>query len=77
MQVNIHDAKTSLSRLVERAARGEEVIIARDGVPVARLVPYKAPVLRFGLWSNLAPPPPDFFDPLSEDELELWEGGPR
>ncbi|MGH7828265.1 MAG: type II toxin-antitoxin system Phd/YefM family antitoxin [Candidatus Binatia bacterium] len=39
-QVNIHQAKTQLSRLVELAARGEEIIIAKSGKPVARLVPY-------------------------------------
>ena len=39
VQVNIHDAKTHLSRLLERVARGEEVVIARAGKPVARLVP--------------------------------------
>ena len=38
MQINIHEAKTHLSRLIERAARGEEIIIARAGRPVARLV---------------------------------------
>jgi prevent-host-death family protein len=38
--VNIHEAKTHLSRLVERAAAGEEIIIGRAGRPVARLVPY-------------------------------------
>ena len=38
MQINIHEAKTQLSRLIERAARGEEIIIARAGRPVARLV---------------------------------------
>jgi prevent-host-death family protein len=40
--VNMHDAKTHLSRLVERVEGGEEVIIARAGRPVARLVPYRA-----------------------------------
>ncbi len=40
--VNMHAAKTHLSRLVERAERGEETIIARNGRPVARLVPYQA-----------------------------------
>lgn len=40
--VNIHAAKTHLSRLVERAEQGEETIIARNGKPVARLVPYQA-----------------------------------
>jgi prevent-host-death family protein len=41
MLVNIHEAKTHLSRLLERVARGEEVVIARAGKPVARLVPYR------------------------------------
>lgn len=39
MQVNIHEAKTNFSRLVERAAGGEEIVIARAGTPVAKLVP--------------------------------------
>ena len=41
-KVNIHQAKTQFSRLVELAARGEEIIIAKSGQPVARLVPYQA-----------------------------------
>ena len=41
MVVNIHEAKTHFSRLVERAMRGEEVVIGKPGKPVARLVPYR------------------------------------
>ena len=41
MVVNVHDAKTHLSRLLERVARGEEIIIGRSGKPVAKLVPYR------------------------------------
>jgi prevent-host-death family protein len=41
MIINIHDAKTHFSRLVERAAAGEEVVIGKAGKPVAKLVPYK------------------------------------
>jgi prevent-host-death family protein len=41
MLVNIHDAKTHLSRLIERVARGEEIVIGKAGKPVARLVPYQ------------------------------------
>ena len=41
MEVNIHEAKTHLSRLLERVAMGEEVIIAKAGTPVAKLVPIK------------------------------------
>lgn len=42
MQVNIHEAKTHLSRLVERAEHGEEIVIGRAGKPVARLVPFRS-----------------------------------
>jgi prevent-host-death family protein len=45
-QVNIYDAKTRLSQLVERAEAGEEIIIARGGRPAARLVPFRASVQR-------------------------------
>jgi len=41
MQVNVHQAKTHLSRLLERVQRGEEIVIGRSGKPVAKLVPYK------------------------------------
>jgi prevent-host-death family protein len=41
MKVNMHEAKTHLSRLVERAAAGEEIVIARAGKPAAKLVPYR------------------------------------
>lgn len=44
MQVNIHEAKTHLSRLVERAAAGEEIVIGKAGKPMAKLVPYTAPL---------------------------------
>lgn len=50
---NIHEAKTHLSRLVERVAAGEEIVIARAGKPVARLVPYTdpaPPVRKPGFW---------------------------
>ena len=45
-QYNIHDAKTNLSRLVDRAEHGEEIIISRAGTPVARIVPYTRKVSR-------------------------------
>ena len=45
-QVNIHEAKTHLSRLVDRAAEGEEIVIARAGKPIATLVRYRAPTQR-------------------------------
>ena len=55
MQVNMHEAKTHLSRLVERAAAGEEVVIAKAGKPVAKLVPVnggKPEPRRLGAWKG-------------------------
>lgn len=75
--VNVHAAKTNLSRLIEQALRGEEVVIARGDKPVVRLVPIDAPMprRRFGSLKGQLEVPDSFFDPLPEDELKLWEGG--
>ncbi len=68
--VNVHVAKTQLSNLLERVARGEEIIIARAGKPIARLVPL-VPVER-PLGFVAASTDPSFFDPLPEEELAAW-----
>lgn len=77
--VTIHQAKTQLSRLIAKAEAGEEVVIMRGKTPVARLEPIAAgkPKLSFGMLKGKIPPVPDafFFDPLPEEELQLWEGG--
>lgn len=67
-QVNIHEAKTQLSRLLEEVEGGERVIIARAGEPVAVLVPYKAAVRRrrLGLFAGEATMHADF-DELPPD----------
>jgi prevent-host-death family protein len=66
-QVNIHEAKTHLSRLVERVEAGEEITIARAGRPVARLVPVQQRrPRRPGLWKGRVVIGPDFDDPLPE-----------
>jgi prevent-host-death family protein len=76
----VHAAKTNLSKLIERAEKGEEIVIARGKKPVVRLVPVGVPahVLRrraFGvLKGKLKLPDSFFFQPLPEDELKLWEG---
>lgn len=75
MQVNIHDAKTQLSRLIAAAEAGEEVVIARNGRPAVRLVPVRAQRFRLGALAHLAIGTPDFEEPMDEDELALWEGG--
>jgi prevent-host-death family protein len=76
MEVNIHEAKTHLSRLLQRVAAGEEVTIARSGVPVARLVavePKKKRPLGFArgeIWIA-----DDFDAPLPDDLLAAFYGG--
>ncbi len=70
--VTIHKAKTELSRLIKKVSAGEEVIIARGKMPVAKLVPLqKSPKKRVpGLWKGLVTCTPDAFDPLTDQELE-------
>ena len=76
MQVNIHSAKTNLSKLIEAAQAGEEVIIAKGNKPVARLVAIPQKKFKFNTLKGLVKGPvPDFFEPMSEEDLELWEGG--
>jgi len=73
--INMHEAKTELSRLVERALAGEEVVIARAGVPVVRLVPIAQKGQRkLGQWRGKVRMAPDFDAPLPEEELQQWEG---
>jgi prevent-host-death family protein len=73
--VNIHEAKTHLSRIVDEVAAGKEVIIARAGKPVARLAPIE-PVIRpkkLGLLKGKLSVPDDFNKPLSDEELAAFE----
>lgn len=70
--VNVHEAKTNLSKLLERAHRGEEIVIAKNGTPFARLVPLAPAAPRQpGLVDCKIDPA--FFEPLPEEELEAWE----
>ena len=73
--VNVREAKTNLSRLLAQVESGEEVIIVRNGKPVARLAPVQKRGKRqpdvFKVKFVL---PDSFFDPLPEEELKAWEG---
>ena len=74
MQMNIAEAKAKLSELIAAVERGEDVVIARGGHPVARIVPMGAgPGFRIGIAEGLVAGLPDFLDPMPEDELALWE----
>ena len=73
--VNVHEAKTNLSRLLMRVEAGEEVVIARNGKPVARLViAQEQGKRRFGSMKGLIAMDDTFFEPLPEEELRGWEG---
>ncbi|HVA34311.1 MAG TPA: type II toxin-antitoxin system prevent-host-death family antitoxin [Candidatus Baltobacteraceae bacterium] len=75
--VNIHEAKTHFSRLVDEAAAGEEIIIAKAGKPMAKLVPLDAPKklgVRLGSLVGMGTVPDDFDDPLPDDILAAFEG---
>ena len=79
--VNVHEAKTNLSRLLAQVEAGEDVVIARSGTPVARLVRVQERGKRqFGSWKgrvkldNAIFDDSFFFDPLPEEELAAWEG---
>lgn len=70
--VNVHDAKTHLSRLLSRVEAGEDIVIARNGEPIARLVRYKKARIptpnkyKGQIWMS------DDFNEMSEEELKLW-----
>ena len=77
MQVNIYEAKTRLSELVEQAHAGGTVIIAKAGTPMAKLVPLNdgpRPKIRFGLLKGQFVEAADFDASLPDDELDLWDG---
>nr|WP_208012433.1 type II toxin-antitoxin system prevent-host-death family antitoxin [Cellulomonas shaoxiangyii] len=69
--MNVQDAKARLSDLIARAEDGEDVVIARAGRPVVRLVPVQPPRRRFGVMRLEVPA--SFDAPLDEDELAAWE----
>ncbi len=77
MEVNIHEAKTHFSRLLQRVANGEEVVIARAGVPVARLVPVvrKQDVRPLGFARGEVWVADDFDAPLPDELLKQFYGG--
>jgi prevent-host-death family protein len=74
--VNIHAAKTQLSRLVDAAAAGEEIIIAKSGKPLARLGPLSGPRRKrtLGALSGRLHVPEDFDADLPDDVLDAFEG---
>lgn len=76
--VNMHEAKTQLSKLVEAAVNGEEVVIAKAGKPLVRLVKVEEPTPRrvLGLMKGHAWEAPNAWDPMTEEELADWYDSP-
>ena len=75
--VNIHEAKTHFSKLVDTAMHGEEIIIAKAGKPAARLVPLREAVreIQFGLMQGEVEIAENFDAPLPENVMAAFEGG--
>jgi prevent-host-death family protein len=76
--VNIHQAKTNLSRLLSRVELGEEIVISNRGIPIAKLVPFRTSLDRrssLGQDRGKFVLPDDFNAPLPEDILVAFEGG--
>jgi prevent-host-death family protein len=71
--VNIHEAKTNLSRLLAQVEAGEEVIIARNGKPVAKIEPFTPPRIEYGFLDLGTISDDVFFEPMTEAELAEWE----
>jgi prevent-host-death family protein len=72
--VNVHEAKTHLSKLLERVRAGEEVVIARAGEPIARLIPYAQPGRRaLGVDAGRGFISADFDGPLPDDVIQDFE----
>lgn len=74
-QVTVHAAKTHLSKLIDAALAGEEIIIAKGDKPAVRLVAIPQGSFRLGLLKDtITGPVPNFMEPMEDDELKLWEG---
>jgi prevent-host-death family protein len=76
MLINIYDAKTHFSKLINQVLKGEEIIIARDGKPLVRLVPFteETETRRGGQFKGLIHISDDFDTPLPEDILKQFYG---
>ena len=74
MQFSVHTAKSQLSKLIDAALRGEEVIIAKGSKPVVRLTPLPQSGFRLGVVKDDLGPGPDFLEPMGDADLDLWEG---
>lgn len=75
MIVNVHDAKTQFSKLLEQAHAGQEIILAKAGKPYARMVPLEAAAPKRMRGRVKGIDDSAFFDALPKEEIDAWEGG--
>jgi prevent-host-death family protein len=73
--VNIYEAKTHFSDLIDQVAKGEEIVISRRGKPVARLAPIPGRGIKFGILKGKLTVPADFDAPLPAEVQRFFEGG--
>lgn len=73
MEYNIHAAKSQLSKLIEAALAGEEVVISKGSKPVVRLMAIPQGGFKLGTLKGKIKTSPDFLEPMNDDELEAWE----
>lgn len=74
MLCTVHNAKSQLSKLIDAALSGEDVVIAKGSKPVVRLVAIPQTHFKLGVLADKLGTPPDFLEPLSNDEITAWEG---
>jgi prevent-host-death family protein len=74
-QVTVHAAKTNLSKLIDAAMAGEEIIIAKGSRPVVKLVAIPQGKFKVNILEGRLGEGPDFFEAMSDEDLALWEGG--
>lgn len=79
IRINIHEAKTHLSRYLENLKRGEVILLCKRNVPIAEIRPLKQPPRKprpIGLAKGSLVIPSTFFDPLPDDIIDAFQGGP-
>jgi antitoxin (DNA-binding transcriptional repressor) of toxin-antitoxin stability system len=78
IRVNIHDAKTHLSRYLAQVEKGETIVLCKRNTPIAeiRLLPERRPRRKIGLCKGMFEIPPEFYEPMSDEELALWYDAP-
>lgn len=74
MKFSVQAAKSNLSELIDAALSGEDVVIENEGKPDVKLVVAERRPFKFGVLEGQLGEGPDFFEPMSEEDLALWEG---